>query len=264
MTKDNYYRIEAVAKVFTIIELLARKEHWELAELSRALDMPKSTVHRMLLTLNDLGYVIQIKNGSAYALSYKLFRVGSNFIDHLNILDVIRPYCLELMQTLGETINVTIPSGTDMLVIDKQVTSKLLRQDSNIGNVFAMYPSASGKICLAFQNDEEAHDLLSIIFNDKEKRKITAKEKQIFMDDLVKAKQYLIAYDNEEIFIGVRCAAVPIFGHKNNLVAVLSLSTPTVRFLEEKSNATTQILQEAASQISLRLGASAYPPTSQK
>jgi len=259
MEKKSYYRIEAVAKTFEIIEILAQKPWWELAELSRILSMPKSTIHRIILTLADLGYVIHEKERGAYALSYKLLKTGSHVVNHLNIIDVARPYCRDLMLNLGETVNLVIPSGTEMLVIDKQVTTQLLRQDSIVGGSFAMFPSASGKIYLAFLDQLERQKTIDDIIKNAQKP-LSSQTIDTFLQEIETARAALVAFDNEEIYKGVRCVAVPIFGHQGSIVAVLSSSAPTTRFSIEKNELFAEQLRESAQKISLRVGATAYPP----
>lgn len=73
----KYYTIGSIAKACDVLEMLATKQSWDLAELSRALKLPKTTVHRILLTFEDAGFVQQEQRGGRYGLSHKLFSLGS-------------------------------------------------------------------------------------------------------------------------------------------------------------------------------------------
>ncbi len=107
----KYYEIGSVSKACLLIETLSTKKSWELAELSRALGLPKTTVHRMLLTLEDNGYVFQEKQRGEYCLSFKLFSIGSRILRHSSLVDMARPYCRELLEAVDETVNLCVVSG---------------------------------------------------------------------------------------------------------------------------------------------------------
>lgn len=261
--KKKYYEIGSISKVCLLIEMLSTRKSWELRELCKAAGMPKTTVHRMLLTLEDNGYVFQEKQRGEYCLSFKLFSIGSRMLRHSSLVDVARPYCKELVEAVDETVNLCVVSGTEMVVVDKQISSQMLRQDSIVGSSFPLFQSASGKIFLAFAEDVEVKKALALI---KEQSPTTHFD-QIMQDlnvELATIRQTGLAHDYEEVFKGVRCTAAPIYDFQNTLVATLSVSTPTVR-LNAKTHANIEhYLVLAAQKISQRLGASPTCPPFQK
>lgn len=251
----KYYEIGAISKVCLLIEMLSTRKSWELAELCKAVAMPKTTVHRMLLTLEDNGYVIQEKQRGEYCLSFKLFSIGSRMLGHSSLVDIARPYCRELLEAVDETVNLCVVSGTEMLVVDKQVTSQMLRQDSIIGGAFPLFQSASGKVFLAFAEEAETEKVLGLI----REQSPAMHSEQVMRDlrsELEQVRQSGLAYDYEEVFKGVRCTAAPVFDFQNKLVASLSISAPTVRLNEAASANIDSHIVMAARKISQRLGAS--------
>ncbi|WP_207262019.1 IclR family transcriptional regulator [Desulfovibrio sp. Huiquan2017] len=254
-TEKKYYEISAITKCCLLIEKLSTQKTWELADLSRAMGLPKTTVHRMLLTLVDNGYVYQEKERGEYSLTFKLFSMGSKVLRHSSVVDVARPYCRELLGAVDETVNLCVASGTEMLVVDKQVTSQMLRQDSIIGSSFPLFQSASGKIFLAFAEEEEAERVLNLIREQSPQRDIDRALPGL-RSELEEVRRTGLAYDYEEVFKGVRCTAVPIFDFQNRLVATLSVSAPTVRLNEVTSANIERNIIRAAIGISQRLGAS--------
>ena len=251
----KYYEIGAISKACLLIEMLSTQKSWELADLCKAVGMPKTTVHRMLLTLEDNGYVIQERQRGEYCLSFKLFSVGSRVLQHSSLVDIARPYCRELLEAVDETVNLCVVSGTEMLVVDKQVTSQMLRQDSIVGSSFPLFQSASGKIFLAFAEESETQKALSLI----KEQGASLHSEQALRDlgkELEKVKQTGLAYDYEEVFKGVRCTAAPIYDFQCKLVATISISAPTVR-LNKKTMADIEAhIIQASTKISQRLGAS--------
>ncbi len=251
----KYYEIGSITKVCLLIEMLSKQKSWELADLCKAVGMPKTTVHRILLTLEDNGYVVQEKQRGEYCLSFKLFSIGSRVLGHSNFVDIARPYCRELLEAVDETVNLCVVSGSEMLVVDKYVTSQMLRQDSIIGSSFPLFQSASGKIFLAFAEASETEKALALIKAQRPSSNFDQIMRELNME-LEEVRRTGLAYDYEEVFKGVRCTAVPIYDFQNKFVASLSISAPTVRLNEKvAANIRTHIIQ-AAQKISQRLGAS--------
>lgn len=251
----KYYEIGSISKVCLLIDILSTKKSWELADLCKAVGMPKTTVHRMLLTLEDNGYVVQEKQRGEYCLSFKLFSIGSRMLAHSNLVDMARPYCRELLEAVDETVNLCVVSGTEMLVVDKQVTTQMLRQDSIIGSSFPLFQSASGKIFLAFAEEEETQKALELI---KEQQPALNSE-QVMRDlreELDIVRKTGLAYDYEEVFKGVRCVAAPVYDVQNKLAASVSISVPTVRLSQRTMNNIETNIVQVCTKISRRLGAS--------
>jgi len=253
--KDKkYYTIGVVSKTFAIIELLSTKSSFALNELCKILKMPKTTVQRILLTLCDEGYVEQ-RCGGIYALSYKLFSVGRNVVNNCNIVEISRPYMLKLLDKYNETINLCVASGLDMVIIAKDSTKHTLKPDNIVGTSFAIFYSASGKALLAFQQANDYKKLIDKILLEAQPT-ITPNEFEKFLLEQKRTKLSGLAYDNEEIYDGVRCVASPILDHDNNPIATIGISIPSARLSIEKMHQIENGLLEIATKISQRLGSS--------
>ena len=253
--QNKYYEIGSITKVCVLIEMLSLRKSWELTELCKAVGLPKTTVHRMLLTLEGNGYVVQEKKRGDYSLSFKLFSIGSRMIQHSNLVDVARPYCRELLAAVNETVNLCVVSGTEMLVVDKHVTTQMLRQDSIVGSSFPLFQSASGKIFLAFAEKDESERVLKVI-HEQAPSLNSEKLMALLLKELDEVRNTGLAYDYEEVFTGVRCIAAPIYGFHDKLIATLSISAPTVRLNETVSANIEKYLAAIAEKISIRMGAS--------
>lgn len=251
----KYYEIGSISKACQLIETLSTQKSWALADLCKAVAMPKTTVHRMLLTLEDNGYVVQEKLRGEYCLSFKLFSIGSRMVQHSGLVDIAKPYCRELLEAIDETVNLCVVSGTEMLVVDKQVTSQILRHDSIIGSSFPLFQSASGKIFLAFAEKEETEKVLKLI--QQQTSSVHFEEvMQGLKNELQEIRETGVAYDYEEVFKGVRCTAAPIYDFDNKFVASISISAPTVRLNKKTSASIEKHIIDTSRKISLRLGAS--------
>jgi IclR family KDG regulon transcriptional repressor len=253
--RKNNDEIASISKACQLIDVLSTQKSWPLADLCKILGIPKTTAHRILTTLESNGYVIQEEKRGEYSLSFKLVTIGSKVVQHTGLVDIARPHCQELLRKVNETVNLSIVSDTDMLVIDKHVTTQILRHDSIIGSSFPLFQSASGKIFLAFGNKDEVDQVLHKI-----KLQIPNNTYNQIIDSLYSELQDIrqtgIAYDFEEVFQGVRCTAVPIYDYNDKYTASLSISAPTVRLNKQISKKISDNLIHTSIKISQRLGAS--------
>lgn len=255
-TKDKkYYTVGSVDKLFNLLEVLAERDAWDFTDLVKRLGYPKTTVHRFLLTLVDRGYVYQEHRRGRYCLSFKLFSLAANVVERTSLLKIARPYAESLLGQIGETVLLTVPNGTDMLVVDKQVSPQPLRQDVQLGSAFSMINSASGRIYMAFANPIElAKAATAINFSQVPADK---QRFETFLDTIPQMKDQGFEEDNEKQFSGIRCVAAPILNCDNFSCAALSVSIPSPRYSLEVKKKTAAMVMKACAQISIRLGADA-------
>ncbi len=258
--KTQYYTIQSIVKVFEVIETMAMQSQWELAALSRQTNLPKTTVHRILLTLEEMGYVAQEKERGCYVLTLKIASLGNRIVNNIDLIEITRPYCRELRDTLDETVNLCTLSGTEMLVMDRQPSKQLLRQDSIVGSSFSCFYSASGKAYMAFLEEDELSRILDQIVLEA-KGKITTNDIRRFREELAEIHKTCLAYDYEEVFSGVRCVASPVFDRHRKIVATIGISAPSVRLHNENLQGVAISVRNTAEQVSKRLGSPFYPTT---
>ncbi|MBF0529246.1 MAG: IclR family transcriptional regulator [Deltaproteobacteria bacterium] len=256
--KSSYYTIQSIAKTFEVIEAMAMQPQWELAALCRQTGLPKTTVHRILLTLEEMGYVAQEKERGQYVLTFKLTNLGFRIANNTDLVEIARPYCSELRDSIDETVNLCTLSGTEMLVMDRQPTRQLLRLDSIVGSSFPCFYSASGKAFMAFIEEAALFRLLDKI-RIEAKGSVSNRDIQNLRAELKKVHESCLAHDYEEVWKSVRCVASPIFDHQHRVVATVGMSAPTMRMDDHVLQEVGLQVLHTASQISKRLGASFYP-----
>lgn len=253
---EMYYNIGVLGKTFKVIELMTHQSKWELRELAQMTSLPKGTLQRILLNLCEMGYVSQNKKGGVYSLTLKLFQLGQRIASNNSLAEKISPFSRRLMEKVNETVNLCVPLNLDMLVIDQQVSWQKLRFDSIIGSSFPIFQSASGKVYCAFLNE---CDLLKFLEELRLQQPNLSLEKiNAFCNEFIEIRKEGVAFDFEEVFVGVRCVSAPIFDYSGNLIATISCSVPTVRLNEESSDLLIHEVSCSASQISHYLGAPSH------
>jgi len=252
MVKQKYYEIGSIAKAFKIIEILVTESEFEVRELCKLSELPKTTVHRMLLTLQDLGYVSQNPKKRLYRATTKFFELGQSVMRNSGIIDIAHPHMIDLAMEAGESVNLGILDGVDAVCIDKVEGQNPLKVDLPIGSRYPAYFSGYGKVNLAFMSEKERaglfKDIIIVPVTDKSLKTVEAIEKNL---GEIRDKGY--AMDNEEGLLGIRCVAAPIVNHSGQVVAGISIAAPSLRFRKKEIPNMAKIVMKAASKISEEL-----------
>jgi DNA-binding IclR family transcriptional regulator len=245
--------INSVIKTFQTIECLLKEQDCDLGYLSKALNFPKPTVRRILQTLCHIGYVEQDNETARYRPSLKFFSWGRLVSGRAQLLSVARPFMERLSDLTGETVNLGVLDGIEVICVDKVASKQALREDQSIGSRTLSYCTAFGKIQLAFLPKEETDRLLW----DRSLRVCTKKsinKRSNLLKELKKIRDMGYAIDDEEFAEGVRCVGAPIFDHASYIVAGISVAGPAFRMSLDKMSQFITSVKETARRISLSLG----------
>ena len=248
-----YYQIKSIVKVFRLVELLVTKNEFQLAELCRLLESPKTTVHRMLLTLESLGYVEQNPASLGYMATIKILELGGKVVQNLKFIEIAKPLMIKLSEETGETINLGIVDGLDVIFIDKVESNQYLKLDQPIGFRAKAYHTAIGKAVVAYLSEDERTRLFSKHTISPGTSK-SLKTLSAIEEDLQRVREQGYAVDNEEYIIGARCVGAPIFNHNSKVVAGLSIAGPSLRIKEDNIEFLAKLATKAAALISNGLG----------
>lgn len=254
MAKKNYYQINSIVKAFKLIECLVSEEEFELSELSRRLQFPKTTAHRMLLTLESLGYVEQNQDNKRYRASIKFFELGWKVAAKINLIDLAHEFMVDLAKKTGETINLGILDGLEIICVDKVRSEHPLSHDQPVGTRHKAYSSGFGKAVLAFLPEDEREGL----FKDHTIIPDTGRSLKSIIDverDLRKIRNRGYSVDNEEGITGIRCVGAPIFGNDGRVIAGMSIAGPVMRIKMDLIPDLGKLVKKTAGSISIKLGA---------
>lgn len=229
MEKSN--QVKSVLKSLKIIDLLSKHKELSISELSALLDMDKGTVHRLVSTLKEGAYVDQNKENKKYSNGLKLFEIGSAVARQKGVATVGKPYLKKLAEESGETINLGMLDGVDVLYMDKIESSETIRVDLSVGSRIPAYCTGLGKSIMAFLPKAALEEMIEIT----EIKKITphtVESKSALYKQLETIKKNGFCIDDEEYVEGIVCFAAPIFNHNGYPIAAISVSMPKFRYNE--------------------------------
>lgn len=249
--------IQAAERIFRILEYIADNGSAGVVEIGAALDIHKSTVHRMLLSLISMGYVLQDEKTGKYVLSFKLMKLSSLFLAKMDIYTIAHPYIERLANECQETVHLVQRTGPDVVYIDKVepigLRESSIRMASHIGLLRPMYCSAVGKAILAELPREEVHEIWARSLPEK-KTAYTITSLDQLEEELNLVRRSGYALDNEENEIGVRCIAAAIKDYQSSVRYAFSISAPVSRMSDDRVLSLSENVLKMKEELSRRFG----------
>ncbi len=246
--------IQVAERIFQTVEELSLCEPAGLVELSNRLELHKSTVHRILSSLQMMGYVRQEEDTGKYRLSLKWMEISNRITEKMDIVSIARPYLRKLSEISGETVHLVEVEGNEAIYIDKvESGSNSIRMVSRVGSRIPLYCSGVGKAMLAERSDEEIEE----IWNSSDIRAMTPKtilSLDEFLETIREIRKFGYALDNEENEMGVRCIAASILDHEGKARNAFSISAPVGRMTDEKLKMLAEYVLESKRNISGEFG----------
>lgn len=227
------YPIHSVENAFSLLEVLADNGlELGIAELCKKISLPKGTVHRLLGTLKNLGYIEQNSQNRKYRLTIKIFNLGAAVTDRVGLVQII-PHMKKLSQKFNETVNLTILDRDEIIYLYNIGCDNALKLDLRIGSHQPAYCAAGGKVLLAYLSEQELDGYLQRV-KLKSYTPYTITSKEYLKKNLKLIRERGYSFVNEEYMQGVSCVAVPLKDQQGKVCAGLSFSVPTVRINKEK------------------------------
>lgn len=237
----------SVERAFSILEFLnSSKRGWNISEMSRKLNIPKSTTHVLITTLDQLGYVRQ--SSRRFQLSTKMFGLGRNAVTENALPHIALPHLRWLMQETKLTAHVGILEKSQVVFVQKVDGPGIIKFDTYVGKCSALHCTALGKALLAYLGEEKIEALLANYSFDRFTKRTIASH-TAFLNELARVRQQGFAMDDEEEELGIRCIAAPIFV-AGNVVGAVSMTGTTTQIRMEEINKFITAAKCAAARIS--------------
>jgi DNA-binding IclR family transcriptional regulator len=258
--KDSPYRVQVLDRVLGILETLSSEDsELTLVELCDHLGLHKSTVHRLLMVLEQYRFIEKTPQNGKYRLGLKLFELGSKAVAHLDIRERARPFLERLVFETGETAHMCILDHGEALCVEKVEASRTVRVPTTVGQRHPVHCTAVGKALIAFLTDEDieyhikGHGLRAYTRNT-----ITTPAQLRNELRLVRERGY--ATDRGEVEDGLNCLGAPVRDYSGKVVAAISIAGPAFRLTDKIISVSAQLVVEAADQLSMELGYQDKPP----
>lgn len=244
--------VHSVERALSIIEALSRKSQgYGCTELGQLLNLHKSTVHRLLSTLQAYGFAEKDPDTERYKLGAKIIYLGLEALNSLDFRKVTIPYMRELVDISRETVQLAVLDGGEILIVERDHSPEAITV--NLGLRGQVHCTAEGKVLLAHCPRENAVSILK----SREMRQYTINtitDVNQMISHLEKVRSQGFAINAEEMVEGVRAIAAPVYNHNGKVIAALSITGPSSRLSLERIYRLVNVLKETCTSISMQMG----------
>lgn len=223
-----------------------------IADVSRATGLTRAVVRRCLYTLKELGYAST--DGRLYFLQPKILNLGYAYLSTAPVPIAAQPVLEEMSETLGEASSVAVLDDGAVVYIGRAATKRIMSVTLGVGSRLPAFCTALGRVLLAHLTDEQVNiELSKVDFTQHTKHTVTSRKR--LEELLVDVRQEGFALNDQELEIGLRSIAVPVYAPNGRVVATVNLSgnAPRMPMLEMQTRFLPH-LRAAASELSVFLG----------
>ncbi|MGH9825883.1 MAG: IclR family transcriptional regulator [Blastocatellia bacterium] len=246
MAANNY--ISVVEKTLRLVEAFRGEREVPLAELAARTRLVKSSVFRILFTLERLGYV-EKGPGGRYSILQRFARIAGDSVPSFDLGALAAPFMGDLLRRYQETVNLGVLDEAEVLYIRVLESSHSFRLAAHAGIRSSVHSTALGKCLLS----RLPRDQVTAILKKNPMHRMTARticSRALFHQELEKVRLRGYALDNEEDARGARCVAAPILDSTGQVYAAMSISGPAARVTRTNEREIAEALKEACRQIS--------------
>ena len=252
MPNASPYLIASVDRALELLLILSRSQReMGVTELSKLMGIQKSTVHSLLFTLAQRGFVRQTE-GSRYTLGLKLIQLGNICSEHLDIRTIAKPQMIELAEQSQGVVLLAMLSKEELTIVEKIEPKRAFILIPKFDFSITLHSTAVGKVLLA---NSSSAVIAAVLMRGLDKyTQYTLTDRDVLLGELesVRCQGYAIGCD--ETIEGITCIAAPIYDAKGKVVAALSISGSSSSLNEGRRVEMIEMVCNTAVRISQSMG----------
>ncbi|MDE2209101.1 MAG: helix-turn-helix domain-containing protein [Betaproteobacteria bacterium] len=247
-------QVQSLTRGLSILRCLARTEGGlTLTDIAQRVQLPTSTTHRLLSTLEKMGYVYQAGDLALWYVGIEAFAVGSSFLSNRDFVAQSHAYMRRLMEQAGETTNLAILDGTEAVFIDQVQCRETMRTIVKLGSRVPLHASGVGKAIFASLPDDQIDAMLKVRGLPRiTEHTITSPETMWASIRVIRQRGW--SFDDEEHLPGTRCVAAPFYDEHAEPLGAISIAGPTSRLPDDRIKQLGPLVSHIAEEITHRLG----------
>jgi DNA-binding IclR family transcriptional regulator len=252
--KETSSSIQTVEHIGNILHCFTETEdELGVMSISRATGLHKSTVSRLLSSLQNEGFVNKNPDTGKYQLGLGLVNLAGLVLERLNLRDIAQAPLRGLAEHTKETINLTVVNSGECINVESIRSPKSIQYAGQLGRRTPLHCTSTGKVLLAYMDAQERKRVLAPSLTAYTPQTIT--DHVVLEEDILeKVRQQGYAVAQEEYEEGLSAIAAPIRDHTGAVIAAVSISGPSYRMTPETTAGYISPLLEAAERISAKLG----------
>lgn len=250
MTEKSDGSVRTVQRALKVLECFDfQNKELSFTDIVHKIELPKSTVSRLLSTLESEGFLVKDIDTSKYKLGHSIYLLGLVAGETMDIRNISIPYMDKMTKLTGETANLYILENYDRVCIAQVESPKPIKQLVKVGERFPIWAGATGRTILAQLEEDIWYEMIKELKQFTEKTVVNPED---FITNLREIRKNGYALSLGEKYNEVGCIAAPIFNY-NGVMGCISISGPVYRFPDDITNFANLVI-ESASSISQKLG----------
>jgi DNA-binding IclR family transcriptional regulator len=243
--------VQSVDRAVAILEaLMAKQDYLGVTELSNQLGLHKSTVHRLLVSLQKGGLVERDPRTRKYRLGVRLVELGNSFLNSRGLPQVALPYVHFVADHVEEITYLAIREGDRVLNVLQVPAPHLIQSVSWLGGG-PLHSTSTGKVFLSFMGTDQLESYLGKGLSRLTEHTITDRGQLLEELDSVRDRGYATAWEEHEV--GINAIAVPILASDKQVVAAMGVVGPSYRFTKDKILQAPEVMIGVAREVGKRL-----------
>lgn len=223
--------VVATRTMFAIVEYVKQEEEVPITEVADALGCAKSTAHRHLSTLDELGYVVSDTDG--YHIGLRFLDLGQHARKHIQGYELAKGTVEKLADITGERAQFIVEEHGEAVYIHRSSGEQAVHTDSGIGSRIPLYATSAGKAILAHMDEVRRSEIIGQTdFDTITDATITDSEQLRGELDTIWKRGY--SFNREENLKGLLAVGVPVKGQDGDVIGALSVSSLTHRLRDER------------------------------
>jgi DNA-binding IclR family transcriptional regulator len=223
------------------------------AEISRKLQIPKSSASYILRTLEKRGYLNRDSASARYRVGLKVLSLSRGALSGIDVREVALPIMRHLMEKTSLTCHLAILDGPEAVYIEKVEPTGFIRMDTWVGRRMRVHATSVGKALVAYIPQQRLEQILSERSMEKRTPKTITTLPRL-LKELEKVRTQGYAVDDEENNLGARCLGAPVFNQQGAIEASLGLSGTINQVNAQTMPRIIEALKDAARHVSMQLG----------
>ena len=252
IVREDRNSVQALSRALTLLEILADDDDgYRLVDLAERSGLPAPTIHRLLTTLQQRRFVTFENDKNLWRIGAQCFSVGSAFLPRRDMVSLATPVLRWLRDEAGETVNVGGLDQNEVLL--HQIESRqMMRAISRPGQRSPIANTAMGKSILAWLPPARVTQIVQHGLQRLTPQSIM--RGSALHEALAEIRRAGFALDNEEVAIGLRCVASPVFDEFSEPIAAISVVGPTLRVTLGRLDSLSKMVMVAASEVTAAIG----------
>jgi DNA-binding IclR family transcriptional regulator len=244
----------AVERALAMLEAVAQEsDGLSNAEISRKLQIPKSSASYILRTLEKQAYLKRDAETGKYRVGLKILSLSRGALSGIDVREVALPIMRHLMEKTNLTCHLAILDGPEAVYIEKVEPQGFIRMDTWVGRRMRVHATSVGKALVAHIPQARLEKILSDRGMEKRTPKTITTVPRL-LKDLEKVRAQGYAMDDEENNLGARCLGAPVFNQSGAIEASIGLSGTTNQVNAQTMPRILEALKDAARHVSMQLG----------